>query len=734
MAYSTTDLYPEDLNGTLASNLISNETQTLQAPGPNDYYFIIPHAAPFFVDSLKVVLTSTGKALVEGDDYQVGHLFIEAMDSTGRPIAGSIRFMKPTIIGQVKLTYRTIGGPWGFSDQAILRELSNKQLNPLTRSWGDIDVLPYSFPPLPHDQRIDTLVGSDAINETLNKIADILEATAEGTSKSHIDNHDNPHGVTAFQVGLGNVPNFAMATDQQHLDATRNDLFTNPRGVLLLVNKYAVDPLDAHIRATGNVHDLVASEIGLGNVPNWLPATPTTALDPTNNAAFMTPYTTSLLIQSRQNDPRLDQLIIDFNNHIHAINPHDITPTLIGTYSAAVIDQKLAAISQGGDAVTFDGQTPDEWEAKFPSVADVNEILDQITQVYITASQELTLVDVTDPITPEQIAKEAAEKISWSFGEYNAYGLYNGLGDAQIVTATSYAGSYPTAPLANAAGKWSTAEGGSYYINPNGSISSWGPSPITIPTAYSQGGFQTGNEAQSIYASKDNLYIYRAADDKLMRVPRTGAIVDMGVIADLQDFFTNNGMQDTRAFGIGEIRPNNGAKTYNAYGDTSWVTAVNTLKATMTTAGHAITDLRIGTEYLMVLTTLTTQTYLWLYKINYGASITLTDVSATTMLRDHSNDTTVAANTVRGITQVAGSYTHFVMTKPIGVGSALCDLFSFGDDSNGQLEITPTSAPFLGVAAGYGFTITINRLNFAEFWGDSPDNAMFWRGGPYIRP
>lgn len=732
MAYSTTNLYPEDLNGTLPSNLITNETQTLQAPGPNDYYFIIPHAAPFFVDSLKVVLTSTSKALVEGDDYQVGHLFIEAMDSTGRPIAGSIRFMKPTIIGQVKLTYRTIGGPWGFSDQAILRELSNKQLNPLTRSWGDIDTLPYAFPPLPHDQRIDTLVGSDKINETLNKIADILEATAEGTSKSHIDDRNNPHDVTKIQVGLGNVPNFLMATDQQHLDANRNDLFTNPRGILLMINKYAVDPMDAHIRAKGNVHDMTAADIGLGNVPNWVPANPTTALDPTNNAAFMTPYLVSLLIQNRQNDPRLDQLIIDFNQHISANNPHNITPALIGTYPASVIDQKLAEISQGGDAVTFNGETPGQWEAKFPAVADINEILDQLTQVYITATQALTLVDVEDPVTPADIALRNTEKINWCFGEYNAYAIYNAIGDGQIVADTTYKGNYPKTPIANASGKWSSAEGGAYYINPNGSVSAWGPSPITIPTAYSQGGFQPGNEVAKIFATKNQLYLYRKGDSKLIMVQRTGSPVDMGVITDVQDMFTGNGMLDPRAISIVETRIGLGDNVYTPYGDTGWVSAVNTLKGTLTTAGHAISDIRVGTEYLIVLTSKANETYLWLYKLTFGATVTLTDVTTTTQLHDHSSNSLVLASTVRGITQIAGSFKHFVMTKPIGPGTALCDLLTFGDDSNGQLEITPASGPFLGVAAGYGFTLTINRLNFVEFWGNSPDNSMFWRGGAYI--
>lgn len=732
MAYSTTFLYPEDLNGTLPSNLIPSETHTLQAPGPNDYYFIIPKAAPFFVDSLIVVNPATSQPYVEGDDYQVGHLFIEAMNSTGRPIAGSIRFMKPSIVGQVRLTYRTLGGPWGFSDQAILRELSNKHLNPLIRSWGDIDVLPYSFPPLPHDQRIDSLVGSAEINATLEKIAEILEATAEGTSKSHIDDRNNPHVVTAVQVGLGNVPNFAMANDQQHLDATRNDLFTNPRGVQLLVNKFAVVPLNAHIQATGNVHDMVPADIGLGNVPNWLPASPVNAIDPTNNTSFMTPYTTSLLIQKLQNDPRLDQLIIDFNNHLTAQNPHGITPQLIGTYTSEQIDEKLQALEQGGDAATFDGKTPDDWIAMFPAVGDINEILQQLFEVYLSANTSLGELDVEDPVTPGDIAERNASKISWGFGEYQAYGLYNSLGNGYIVADTAYAQDFPTGALEGAPGKWSTSVDASYYINPLGYVETSGTGAIVIPPKYAAGSSDTTGKLSSIYASKDHVYMIRANDETIVRIDRNGTETSMGVHADVFSLFGNNGLTDPRAFCVIETQDAGGDTAWTGLGDASWVTAFNAVKTRASTGAFEIVDMRIGSEYVVVLVQKDDDTFIWVYRLNYGASITLTDVSGSTLVRDHSTGLLAAASTITGASSLAGSFGHFVFTKPIGPDTDLSDLLSFGDESMGQLEITPASGPFLAVAAGYGFTVTVNSQNYAEFWGDSPDNSLVWRGGKYI--
>lgn len=47
--------------------------------------------------------------------------------------------------------------------------------------------------------------------------------------------------------------------------------------------------LNAHTTATGNVHDMEPADIGLGNVPDWLPATETQAKSGLSNNAFMTP-------------------------------------------------------------------------------------------------------------------------------------------------------------------------------------------------------------------------------------------------------------------------------------------------------------------------------------------------------------------------------------------------------------------------------------------------------------
>lgn len=739
MAYSTTNLYPEDLNGTNPLNLITNEIQNLQVPGPKDFYFIIPHAAPFFVDSLKVFNVATGARYVEDVDYLIGHRFVEAMNSVGRPIAGSIRFMRMDIVGQVRLEYRTIGGNWGFSDVDILRELANKRLNPLIRSWGDIGVLPYSFPPMIHDQPLNQIVGSKELNLSLTRIADILEATAAGTSASHITNYQNPHRVTATQVGLGNVPNFKMATDVETLAAARNDLFVNPRGVLLSIQEYALKPLKVHVDSRGNVHGLVASEIGLGRVPNYAAATPAQAVDPTNDSTLLTPYTASLLVQKLQNDPRLDQLITDFQNHLTANNPHDITPAKIGTYTSQEIDQKLSAVAGGNtDAKTFNNETPEQWVSKFPSNSDINTILTELGDTYQTGITALNTVDMDDPITPSDLLRREAQRVSWAYGGYAAYGLYNSLGDLYIVSSSATrrdGNAFPTTMIAAGAERWSSDLEANYMLQADDSIHAWGLNIVPIPAGYAVGaGFVPANASSGVWSSRDYIWVLNKTTNLISRIGRTGAIVSELPGQPVMTIYVNNGMVDPRPMGIAQVGTDWSSTVFAAIGDASWKTALNAVITSFNPG--TIHDVRVATEYINFIINTGSEAIpnykLRLYKINFGASITLTEVTATTMIKNHTTGLTVAASTLTDITQIAGSYTHFVFTRPRADSPTLCDLLSFGDNSQGQLEMLPSSAPFLSMAAGYQYTVTVNRNNYAEFWGNSPDNSLLYHGGNYI--
>lgn len=74
------------------------------------------------------------------------------------------------------------------------------------------------------------------------KIDEVTKSKAEKVDLTgHIQNHNNPHGVTKQQVGLGNVANVEQASKQD---------FNN------------------HLNNRNNPHSVTKHQVGLGNVDN----------------------------------------------------------------------------------------------------------------------------------------------------------------------------------------------------------------------------------------------------------------------------------------------------------------------------------------------------------------------------------------------------------------------------------------------------------------------------------
>ena len=116
---------------------------------------------------------------------------------------------------------------------------------------------------------------------------------------SHVANKSNPHGVTAAQVGLGNVPN--VATNNQ------TPTYTVPSTLSALVSgdilstafgklSKAVSELISHIGNKSNPHGVTKAQIGLGSVENTsdankpISAATQTALNLKANASALTSH------------------------------------------------------------------------------------------------------------------------------------------------------------------------------------------------------------------------------------------------------------------------------------------------------------------------------------------------------------------------------------------------------------------------------------------------------------
>lgn len=330
---NTTGLYEFDPYGTSPDNKITGELQTLQTPGRDDYYFIIPQAAPFYVESFTIVDHATGRPYIEGRDFLFGHYFPEGSNATGKALAGSLRFLSRDITGVVRMTYQTIGGHWGFDDNAVLEELSNKAINPLTRAWSQIDTLPALFPPIPHDQGTGELIGFEEVVDAIGNINSALGETNAGNITDHMSNRDNPHQVTKVQVGLGQVQNFPMANATEAAEGLRSDRYMSPNATNIAVQAAAGRVIDAHVNED-NPHGTNKADVGLSLVQNYGVATSTEAYTGNRNDRYMTPFLVDVVIQALKEEV-LDPHFNDTNN------PHGITAADIGAVDMSVINGML---------------------------------------------------------------------------------------------------------------------------------------------------------------------------------------------------------------------------------------------------------------------------------------------------------------------------------------------------------------------------------------------------------
>lgn len=119
--------------------------------------------------------------------------------------------------------------------------------------------------------------------ETRGRVSEIITRIEE--LGQHLVDTTNPHRVTKFQVGLGSVNNFAVASSQEALDGVSNLLYMTP-----LRTKEAVDQ---HGMRVDNPHEVTKAQVGLGNVDNYPIATTQQAIDGVNNATYMTPLRTT---------------------------------------------------------------------------------------------------------------------------------------------------------------------------------------------------------------------------------------------------------------------------------------------------------------------------------------------------------------------------------------------------------------------------------------------------------
>lgn len=95
-----------------------------------------------------------------------------------------------------------------------------------------------------------------------NTLWGVLKQRVFTVIDAHKADKSNPHGVTQAQVGLSEVPNYPMATQSEAEAGTINERMMSPLRSMQLINAKVMPALNNHINNKNNPHGVTTGQIG----------------------------------------------------------------------------------------------------------------------------------------------------------------------------------------------------------------------------------------------------------------------------------------------------------------------------------------------------------------------------------------------------------------------------------------------------------------------------------------
>ena len=228
--------YPLDLSGSLASNLIKKEQHTLTTNNGRERQMIVPVLAPFYENGLVVRLVSSGliqRTAQLGVDYLPICEFQQMGKACAGRIYGAIGFLNSSFEGTIEIEYQTLGGDFVLDRNDLYERLATRISNPRQIEWDTVVGLDNYFPVAPHVHTVNsTFVGTSGLISALNTLATgtaSLSIESDVTSLlNHAQQSGNPHSVTPSQLSLGNVNNYPPASITQATDPGNHSTYLTP--------------------------------------------------------------------------------------------------------------------------------------------------------------------------------------------------------------------------------------------------------------------------------------------------------------------------------------------------------------------------------------------------------------------------------------------------------------------------------------------------------------------------
>lgn len=368
---------PYNPQGNLATARRSEEPITVRPSTGEGFNFYVPKYAPYFRNGFKLYNPDTNAYLVEGVDYLHTHAFNAMSQLVGLEIYGSIMFIDREFSGNLQCSYYSLGGEFTLDARQMLEMLANNLVDPRLTYWERVADTPVVFPPISHQHNIatDTMTWDDvvaALESLKSPLAQGLTMAMQALAQ-HEARKDNPHATTKAQVGLGLVQNFRLATTADLAGAGENLYMTLAMTRTMIAN-LGGDSAASHIVNYNNPHQVNKTQVGLGNIENYLIATTGEMTIGTQTNRYTTPAGVMAAIKS-VTDPLTTRVgVLESATAAHyanTANPHSTTKAQVGLGN---VDNFLTATTAEAAAgsVTDKFMTPALVKAAITALASVS--------------------------------------------------------------------------------------------------------------------------------------------------------------------------------------------------------------------------------------------------------------------------------------------------------------------------------------------------------------------------
>lgn len=332
-----------DPTGLSPANLITGEIQNISPVNGVDYHYFIPDAAPYHENSMQVVHIATGQPLTKGVDWVPGLFFEAASNSYDQlPIYGAVVLLNLALVGSFRIQYQTLGGEFTLDENTILNILENTLADPRTTNWEVVTNKPSLYDPNAHLHHTSETGSYEALVAEVAALAQAIRDTnaqALQLFQLHINDKDNPHDTDLTKLGIERFADVYKATLEQVLLGENDVNFVTSA----LVRAAIVQAFEGFQVPEP---DIDADSVGLGNVPNWTVASQQD-LDNAQSQRFLDPAQVQYMVNkiiAQLPIGQLQQFIDAFTAHVtNSNNPHG---TNTGHLGIALANGMLGAEGQ----------------------------------------------------------------------------------------------------------------------------------------------------------------------------------------------------------------------------------------------------------------------------------------------------------------------------------------------------------------------------------------------------